>query len=262
VTVFRAPPLRTWAALALLFLACGASRAAEVIPPAPAAYFNDYAGVIRPDAAAALNTELDQFERATSNQVLVAIYPHMQSDSSIEDYTVRVAQAWGVGQKGKKNGAVLFVFVEDHTLNIEVGYGLEGALPDALCQRIIDDQIVPRIHEGDFTGAMQAGVHSILAATRGEYKGTGSTDAQGGQGDLPLPFVGLIFFILILFSVIRSFQHVVYNGTGRRGYWASGVPWVFMGGGGGGGSSGGGFSGGGFSGGGGSFGGGGASGHW
>jgi len=261
VTAFRDLPFRLWAALALVACGGAAARAAEVIPPSPAAYFNDYAGVVRPDAAAALNAGLEQFERETSNQILVAIYPHMESDSSIEDYTVRVAQSWQAGQKGKKNGAVLFVFAQDHTLNIEVGYGLEGALTDALCRRIIDDEIVPRIRAGDFTGAMQAGVQAILAATRGEYKGDATTaadDSAGGQGRLPLPVVAIFFLLMIGLSVLRSRRHVVYSGGGRRGYWAGGVPWIMSGGGGGGFGGGGG----GFSGGGGSFGGGGASGRW
>lgn len=241
------------------------ARAAEVIPPAPGQYFNDYAGVVSQGAAASLNAQLEQFERATSNQILVAIYPHMQSDSSIEDYCVRVAQAWGVGQKGKKNGAVLFIFAQDHTLNIETGYGLEGALPDALCKRIIDEEIVPRIRSGDWDGALQAGVQSILAATKGEYKGSGQTDndQQQGQGGLSLPVVGIIFLLMIAGPILRSFNHTVYTGRGRRSYWSGGGPWIFPGGFGGGSSGGGGFGGGGgFSGGGGSFGGGGASGRW
>jgi uncharacterized protein len=86
-------------------------RAAETIPPAPQNHFNDYAGVVRADAASQLNATLAQFERETSNQILVAVFPKMPSESSIEDYTVRVAQAWGVGGKQRDNGAVLFVFV-------------------------------------------------------------------------------------------------------------------------------------------------------
>ncbi|MDE3084624.1 MAG: TPM domain-containing protein, partial [Verrucomicrobiota bacterium] len=110
-------------------LAAPPTRAAEVIPPPPAHYFNDYANVVSPSTAADLDAQLTQFERDTSNQIVVAIYPHMQSDSSIEDYTVRVAQSWHVGQKVHDNGAVLFVFVQDRRMYIQVGYGLEGALP-------------------------------------------------------------------------------------------------------------------------------------
>ncbi|HXC36458.1 MAG TPA: TPM domain-containing protein, partial [Candidatus Acidoferrales bacterium] len=136
----------------------------EVIPPAPQEYFNDYANVVSPTTASQLNTTLENFERQSSDQILVAIFPKMQSDSSIEDYTVRVARAWQVGQKNKNNGAVLFIFVQDHTMFIEVGYGLEGVLPDALCKRIIDEQISPRFHDGDFDGGCTAGVQAILAA--------------------------------------------------------------------------------------------------
>ena len=95
-------------AVALLTAAL-TGRAAEVIPPKPDRYFNDYAGVVSPAVADRLNLQLAQFERDTSNQVLVVVYPKMQSDSSIEDYTRRVAQAWGVGQKDRRNGVVLFV---------------------------------------------------------------------------------------------------------------------------------------------------------
>ncbi|MGP8020817.1 MAG: TPM domain-containing protein, partial [Limisphaerales bacterium] len=98
----------------ILFLAFGFRlQADEAIPPPPSAYFNDYAGVVSAGTAAQLNQTLENFERQSSDQILVAIYPKMQSDSSIDDYTVRVAQSWRVGQKGKNNGAVLFVFVQD-----------------------------------------------------------------------------------------------------------------------------------------------------
>ena len=141
----------------------------EVIPPPPAAYFNDYANVVSTGTAAQLNQTLEDFERQSSDQIVVAVFPKMQSDSSIDDYTVRVARSWQVGQKVKNNGAVLFVFVQDHKMFLQVGYGLEGVLPDALCKRIIDEQITPRFKAGDFDGGLTAGVQAILAATKGEY---------------------------------------------------------------------------------------------
>ena len=97
-------------ALALTLFAI-AANAAEVIPPTPGAYFNDYAGVVSKEAASRFNEQLAQFERETSDQVVVAVFPKMQSDSDIADYTQRVAQAWGVGQKERRNGVVLFVFI-------------------------------------------------------------------------------------------------------------------------------------------------------
>ena len=232
-------------------------RAAEVIPPAPANHFNDYAGIVSAGTAQALDAELTQFERDTSNQIVVAIYPHMTSDSSIEDFTVRVAQSWGVGLKDKKNGAVLFIFSGDRKLYIQVGYGLEGVLPDALCQQIIENEITPRFRSGNFTAGVQAGVHAMLAATRGEYRGTGRTvkDLSHGANSLMSPIVFIVLAMMFIsIAIIRRRGSSVYGRNGRivtyGGMW---------GGGGSSGSSGGGGS---FSGGGGSFGGGGAGGSW
>ena len=161
--------------------------AAEVMPPPPPAYFNDFAGIVPQNVASALNSQLANFERLTSDQILVVIYPSMQSDSSVEDYTLRVARSWKAGQKARDNGAVLFVFVQNHKMFIEVGYGLEGVLPDALCKRIIDLDIVPQFKRGDFSSGLTSGVNAILAAIQGEYKGTGQTVTESrhefGGGD-------------------------------------------------------------------------------
>ena len=248
--------------LALVALLAVCCRAAEVLPPSPAAYFNDYASLVSPSTAASLNQDLAQFERATSNQVLVAIFPKLETDSSVEDYCVRVAQSWRVGQQGKSNGAVLFVFAQSHKIYLEVGYGLEGALPDALAKRIVSDDIAPRFRKGDYDGGMAAGVSAIMAATRGEYKGTGKTVGDRDSGGMPIPFLFLIVVAVLIVASIRR-RAFVYQSGGRSGFGRVGVPWIFPGGGGGfGGGGGGGSSGGGFSGGGGSFGGGGAGGSW
>lgn len=255
-------------AIFLLLTTCFTVLAAEVIPPAPAQYFNDYAHVVSSQTASQLNQSLETFERETSDQIVVAIFPKMQSDSSIEDYTVRVARAWRVGQKDKNNGAVLFVFIEDHKMFLQVGYGLEGALPDALGKQIIAEQITPRFRAGDYGGGLSAGVQAILGAVKGEYRGTGLTVAESRHGtanSLQGLFVLVVlgFFVLIIFlSIIRSSRHgwFYWGGGWGGGGWSSGS----WGGGGFSGGGGGGFSGGGggFSGGGGSFGGGGAGGSW
>jgi uncharacterized protein len=234
---------------------------AEVIPSAPRDHFNDYAAVVSGDVGRRLNQQLADFERETSNQILVVIYPKMESASSIEDYTVRVAQAWGVGQRDRKNGAVLFIFQQDRALYIQVGYGLEGVLPDARCKQIIENEITPRFRAGDFDGGVSAGVAAILASVRGEYVGTGRTNAdargEGGGRGLSGTMITAIVIMIILRSIFGSRRNTVYSRTGRRSMW--GVPGM---GGGWGGGGGGGRSGGSFSGGGGSFGGGGAGGRW
>jgi uncharacterized protein len=230
----------------------------EVIPPPPPAYFNDYANVVSAGTAAQLNRTLEDFERQSSDQIVVAVFPKMQSDSSIEDYTVRVARSWQVGQKDKNNGAVLFVFVQDHKIFLQVGYGLEGVLPDALCKRIIDNEIAPRFKAGDFDGGLTAGVQAILAAVKGEYKGTGTTVAERlvhNRTD-----VSHIVSILVILGLIILFLRGGYLFSGYS-CWTIGSSGTYRSWGGGGFSGGGGF-GGGFSGGGGSFGGGGAGGGW
>ena len=245
----------------LLAAWCWAAHAAEVIPPKPAQWFNDYAQVVSPATVARLNQTLQDFERESSSQVVVAIFQKMESPSSIEDYTVRVAQAWKVGQKSKNNGAVLFVFVEDRKMFIQVGYGLEGALPDATCKRIIEEEIKPRFRNNDFDGGLSAGVAAILAATKGEYKGSGRTagqspDSQGPGSFIPLGGIVLLFALVIFFIVkVRRAGGRWHGITLGSGGWSSGGSGS---GGGGGWSSGGG----GFSSGGGSFGGGGAGGSW
>ncbi len=241
----------------LLFAFCFRTFADEVIPPSPAQYFNDYAHVVSTATVSQLNQTLADFERQSSEQILVVIFPTMQSDSSIEDYTVRVARAWKAGQQDKNNGAVLFVFVQDRKMFLQVGYGLEGVLPDALCKKIIDEQISPRFKAGDFDGGLAAGVQSILAATKGEYKGTGETVADAQTQSDPKKSVLPIGFIILIVIII-----FFARGSGMF------LPWLLLSssgsnrGWGGGGFSGGGFSGSGFSGGGGSFGGGGAGGSW
>ena len=245
---------------AILALCALGIRAAEVIPPAPRAHFNDYASLVSAQTAAALDAKLAQFERDTSNQLVVAIFPTMQSDSSIEDYTVRVAQSWHAGLKGKDNGAVLFIFAQAHKAYLQVGYGLEGSLPDALAKRIIENEIVPRFRRGDYDGGVTSGVNAILAATRGEYRGTGRTVADArGNGAPPVLLFG-VFLVIVLLSIFRR-AGSMYHGGGRSGVGGF-VPMIFPGAGGGGFGGGGFGGGGGFSGGGGSFGGGGAGGSW
>ena len=230
------------------------------MPPKPAGYFNDYAGVVSKEAASRFNEQLAQFERDTSDQVVVAVFPKMESDSDIADYTQRVAQAWGVGQKERRNGVVLFVFIQDRKMFIQVGYGLEGALPDATAFDITERRIKPLFRAGNYEAGLATGIDLICKAIRGEYKGSGKTVAenQGVTGVVAniLPFI-IFFIVLMLLS--RFFQKRGYGYSSRGG----GPVFIPSGGGGGwssGGGGGGGFSG--FGGGGGSFGGGGAGSSW
>jgi uncharacterized protein len=235
------------------------SQGAEVIPPKPERYFNDYAGVVSKQAADRFNEQLAQFERETSDQVVVAVFPKMQSDSDVADYTQRVAQAWGVGQKERRNGAVLFVFIQDRKMFIQVGYGLEGALPDATAFDITERRIKPLFRNGDYEAGLATGIDLIFKAIRGEYKGTGKTVAEQHRRSGSPSFLFFIIFVVVLIIISKVMRRLggygyssgrggpIFLPTGGGGGWSSG-------------GGGGGFSG--FSGGGGSFGGGGAGSSW
>jgi uncharacterized protein len=128
---------------------------------------NDYAQLLPQERARALEAELEKFERETGHQVAVLTIPSLQGDS-LEDFSIRVAETWKIGKKGFDNGAILLVARDDRRLRIEVGYGLEGVLPDAIASRIIREVITPRFRTGDYGGGIEAGINSILKVTRGE----------------------------------------------------------------------------------------------
>ena len=259
--LFRMTKKRARLCLGILALFASAivAHAAETIPPKPDRYFNDYAGVVSPGSAQRFNEQLAQFERETSNQIVVAVWRTMPSQSSIEDFTQRTFQAWQVGQKGRNNGAVFFVFVDDHRMRIQPGYGLEGALPDITCNEIIRDAVAPRFRANDFEGGLAAGIDLIFKAIRGEYKGSGKTARESGSSQNNPAGLLIFFFVLVIFLLaMRASRRLGgYRYTGGGGPFVSGN---WGSGGGGWSSGGGGFSG--FSGGGGSSGGGGASGSW
>ena len=151
--------------------------AADVLAK-PRRYFNDYASLIDPKTAQQLDKRLEDFERQTSNQILVVIYPNLPADTAIEDFALDAFRAWKPGQKGKNNGVILFIFVQDRKIRIETGLGLEHELPNSLCKTIISDQIGPRFKAGDFNGGLNAAIDSIVTATRDAYSGTGKTVAE------------------------------------------------------------------------------------
>lgn len=247
---------RVRAALPLWLLLLATAAAAQSPPPVPREYVSDQAGILPADAEARLAARLKQFDEETSNQVLVATFPALPQGAALEDFTVRAAQSWRAGRAKLDNGAVLFVFVQDRKVRIEVGYGLEGALPDVTAHRIIEEQITPRFRAGDYPGGLEAGVGAIIAATKGEYKAEPRPAAPaGGGGDTAWTIFLVIFLIFLIFRGGGGGGRTY----GRHGYRGGGFIPIPMGWGGGGGGWGGG---GGFSGGGGSFGGGGASGSW
>jgi uncharacterized protein len=193
--------------------------AAISLPPKPDRYVTDHAGVLRD--ANALNEKLAQFERTTSDQILVYVDRHLPPDTTIEEMGSEAMKQWRVGQKGKDNGAILFVFVDDHKMRIEVGYGLEASLTDAKSKRIIETVIKPDFKRGDFTAGVDHGVDAIIATIRGEpYAGSGRTVAETPVHTIPFAVCPIALFLLIAFVVWAVYAQAKQNKRRTGSAWA------------------------------------------
>lgn len=266
-------------------LLCLPVQAQTVPVPALGGRVTDLTGTLSSEQRARLEAQLQSFESRKGAQLAVLIVPTTGSET-VEQYALRVAENWKLGRKGVDDGALLLVAKEDRALRIEVGYGLEGILPDVIAKRIISEVIVPHLRQGDFAGGIEAGVQQMMRVVDGEALPAPKTTRYDGSWIQFLPVLFVIF--LLLGGVFRAlFGRLIGAGIGGTlvalliwvvsGVFAMGVTigfFVFMfilaggfgfrgtaaGSRGFGGFGGGGF--GGFSGGGGSFGGGGASGRW
>jgi uncharacterized protein len=257
------------ATLLVCALLLASSAFALDVPPPPTRWFTDTANLVSPTDADLLNRKLSDFEQSSGAQFLVYTFPSIQGDAP-EDFAIRCARQWGVGQKKYNNGLILFVFAEDHKARVEVGYGLEGTITDVFSSRVIREFIAPAFQQGKYGEGLNAAADAIMQKIRtGEEpvaplqpRGSGQTSSGRGEiGPQAVIFILVIVFFVILPMLSRR------RGGGCGGcmlpLFLSGGGRTFGGGGfGGWGFSGGGFGGGGFSGGGGGFGGGGATGGW
>jgi len=276
--------------LLLWLLLAGVARAELAVPPLTTR-ITDQAGLLTDGQHQQLEQTLREFEAAKGSQVAVLIVASTQPEA-IEEYGIRVATAWKLGRKGIDDGVLLLVAKDDRKMRIEVGYGLEGVIPDAVAKRVIAEIITPYFKQGDYFGGIEAGVNRLIRLIEGEAlpPPTARDVGWSGIGDmLPVAFAVVVFgsgflgalfgrligasiaggIVAIIFWVslgsllialligLGVFLFSLLLGGGHGGYYGGGS-------GGGVGSGGGGFSrgGGGFSGGGGGFGGGGASGGW
>ena len=241
----------------LVLMAPRTAIADPAIPPLTARVV-DAAHVLDDWTRNQIDGELAEFVTTSGIQFVVVTLPNL-AGSTIEDWGLALGRGWGIGQKGKNNGAILIVAPKDRQLRIEVGYGLEGEMPDATADTIIRNVIVPRFRSGDMPGGIRAGVDAIILGLGGKVEGV-SAPAQLSSNDSSLNQAMRAFIPLIVFIAV-----IIFINRRRRGIGPWGMVYPYLGGGfGRGGFSGGaGFQGGGgFSGGGGSFGGGGASGRW
>jgi uncharacterized protein len=216
-------------------------------------YANDFTNTLNNSELYSLNSTLKTFDDSTSNQIVFLMIPSLNG-GSLESFTYETATKNNIGSKKNNNGVLFFIAKDDRKMRIEVGYGLEGALPDALTNSILRNEVRPYFRQGDYSAGIVAGLNAIVSATRGEYKGEGKDKGGKGHG---FPFIFIIMLIIFITSFFKR---------GGKGGGGGLLPWIILGSMGsssrGGGSFGGSGGFGGFSGGGGSFGGGGSSGSW
>jgi uncharacterized protein len=183
------------AAFLLLILLFPVLAAALDVPPLQGRV-NDHANIIPPDARQRIEQKLAALEQRTGAQIAVLTIPSLEGDS-LEDFSLRVAEAWKLGQAGKDNGALLLVAQQDRKMRVEVGYGLEPVLTDLETSLIQRDYIVPRFRNGDFGGGIEAGVDALVQAVEGEVEPVSEPQPVGGQGRRGGG--GLGFFLFALF---------------------------------------------------------------
>ncbi len=205
-----------------LFLGFGASlsEAADIkIPPSPSRWATDTAGFLSAGALEALDQKLEAYAGQTGHQVIVYIggstagYP-------IEEFAVKAFEAWKVGRRGLDDGAALFIMAEDRAVRIEVGYGLEGVVPDITAGRIINDILIPKVRAGDADGAVSDAVTALLAAISGEPVPAASRPGRS-SGRSALIIIGIIIFAIIFFTnpslALWFLINMLGGGGGRSG---------------------------------------------
>ena len=196
--------------VALVLFQCLGALAIEV--PKLQGRVTDLAGILTPDQVGNLDSKLQSFETTDSTQIAVLVIPSLEGDS-LEDFSIRVAEAWRIGQKGRDNGAILLVSMKDRAVRIEVGYGLEPNLTDAKSSRVIRNEIIPRFRQGDFYGGIDAGVDGIIQTVRGLYQGNPSFEERPSSRRSPSRLFNLL--IVLLFPLLW-----ILSATGK---WGGGI---------------------------------------
>jgi uncharacterized protein len=274
------PMFRKYLLIILLAVTCS-QVFAQQFPPKSSTLVTDYTNTLSADNKTQLENKLVAFNDSTSTQIAVVIIKSVGS-YDIAEYGAGLGRNWGIGQKGKNNGILILVAMEDHKVTIQTGYGAEGAVPDAITNQVINNQITPAFKQGNYYGGLDAAVTSLMQYMRGEYKADVPAQNRGGNGNVDDTDsggggnIGIIIFIIvvILITIFRNIGrgggHIIGGRGGASPFWwflagsalgnSGGSGWGGGGSGGSGGSDGGGGSFGGFSGG--DFGGGGSSGSW
>lgn len=159
---------------------------------------HDDAHILSQSTVDKLENQLRVYEDSTSNQIAILTIPSLDGEP-IETYSMRVAEEWKLGRKGKDNGVLLLIAVDDHKMRIETGYGLEGVLTDAICSRIIRNELAPAFRQNEYDEGVTNGINAIIAAIGGEYA------ADDGTGALELGIKGRVLIGLFIFGILGIF---------------------------------------------------------
>ncbi|MBP1668268.1 MAG: hypothetical protein H6Q21_634 [Bacteroidetes bacterium] len=241
-------------------------------PMVPARLVNDFTGLLKEDQQNSLESKLVAFDDSTSTQITVVTYDDLQG-YSIAEFASTLGTKWGIGQSGRNNGILILISPANRQMTIQTGYGLEGAVPDAICKRIIEKEMAPAFRENNYFKGIDDATNTLMALTKGEYTADEYLKKTGDNGNfIPLVVMFVIFFVILSSVLSRKRLYspgqtipwwVLMSMMGSSGHASKGKYGDFKSGSGGFGGFSGGSSGGGFGGfGGGSFGGGGASGGW
>lgn len=197
----------------ILAVLCGFQIAtAFTVPLTPKGYVNDYANVLTPYIQGELEKQLQLFVASTTNEIVVVTVPDLGGDT-VEHYATKLFELWKIGNAKNDNGILLLVAVAERKVRIEVGYGLEGALPDITAKNIIDTQVTPAFKQGDYSLGILKGVRAIIEATQGEYVTTGKTSKSFNFNTIEILLV-IGFF---------GFQFVAAVFARSKSWWAGGI---------------------------------------
>ena len=190
--------------LLILLILLSASQVFSLDVPQLKDRVNDYAGMLTPDEVADLQEKLELHEKETSNQIVVLTVPSLEGEV-LEDFSIRVADEWKIGQKGKDNGVIILIARDEKKIRIEVGRGLEGVLTDLLSGRIIEE-MKPSFSSGNYYDGMNICVENVIKAIKGEYKADGK---KGWRSYWPYIFCGALFLI----AALAGFAHILAGGA-------------------------------------------------
>ena len=197
-----------------LLMVSGFAQAEQVAVPTLSARVTDLTQTLSQAEQAQLEQKLAVFEQQKGSQIAVLIVPTTQPED-IAQYSIRVVDAWKLGRKGVGDGVLVLIAKDDHKMRIEVGRGLEGAIPDLYAKRIISEDIAPKFKQGDFVGGLDSGIDKLIGLVNGEALPAPSNAASGGSGIdglLPLLLFGGLISGMMLRGMLGTFLGSAFNG--------------------------------------------------